>query len=315
MILLLHGEDTYQAKVKLTAIRQKFLSKHPVDNLAMLLGTDLTGYNLRSVLLAQTLLGGPRLVILSDTLSGASAEVKTALVNLLKSGLPEEVTAIFYETQPFDKRQSLFKLLNQPKQAEEFIPLGGVALRRVVQGLAQKRGVAINPAVLECLLTKTGGNLWRVENELNKLFAYADGQPVTQATVDLLVTDSLETNIFALVTSALGRDLNSAHRIVATSLLAGEDETRLMGAIAYQLRNLIRISDLKTAGVQMSDGARLTQLPPFVVRANWQITARFQRSQLVRAYQRLAHFDWQIKIGAYDPSDALDLFTLTLATT
>jgi len=315
MILLLHGEDTYQAKAKLTAIQQRFLSKHPTDNLVSLPGTHLNINNLRSVLFAQTLLGGPRLVVLSNVLSETPAEVKTALVDLLKLGLPEDLTVIFYEVKSFDKRQSLFKLLNQPKQAQEFLPSTGVALRLAVQGMALKQAVVITPAVLEYLLARTGNDLWRIKGEVSKLGAYTHGSPVTQESINALVNASLETNIFSLVIAALGRDMTSAHLVIANSLLAGEDEIRLLGAIAYQLRNLIRVHDLKSAGVQMSDGARMIQLPLFVVRANWQVATRFPRPRLVQAYQRLARFDWQIKTGAYDPADALDLFTLTLATT
>ena len=314
MILFLYGEDSYRARAKLAAIREKFLAKYPIDNLTRLPGGELTVDGLPALLLAQTLLGGSRLIVLEEVLSEASSEVKAALAKLLPT-LPAEITAVICETQTFDRRQALFKLLNRPGQAEEFIPLKGMALRRVAQELASARGVQLTPANLEVLLARVGSDLWRLRNELAKLAGLTDGQPVTRTQIEMLVEDSLATNVFQLVAAGLSKDSARAHAILARTLLAGEDEVRTLGALAYQLRNLIRIHDLRAAGKTVAESVQLTHLPPFAVQANWPLVGRCQRAQVVGAYRQLALADWQVKTGVCLPGDALELLTLKLSVT
>ncbi|HCR42492.1 TPA: DNA polymerase III subunit delta [Patescibacteria group bacterium] len=315
MILFLHGEDSFSSRQKLLAIKQKFIARPPADNIETIAGDKITPDRLRQAILGQTLLGGARLVVFEDLLLYAADAVRAVLAHLVETGWSDETTVIIYETHKCDRRLVLFKTLNQPKQAEEFTPLVGPALRRCAKQMAATYQVMVSDALLEMILASTGSDLWWLDNELRKLSAYAYGRPVTQDDIRLLLGGSGATNLFQLVVAALARDLTQAQHILIRSLTTGEDEIKLMGAIAYQLRHLVRIHELRTSGVPMEEAARVLGLPPFVVRANWQSAARFDLKQLSQAYDHLLQCDWNIKTGVWDPEDALELFTLKLAVT
>ena len=97
----------------------------------------------------------------------------------------------------------------------------------------------------------------------------------------------------------------AAHRLIAHLLDQGEDEIRLLGAVVYQLRSLIRVCDLQ--GLAVPAIIKHTHLPPFVVKRCLQQVSRVERHQLVSAYQYLVKIDHQINTGAMRSSDALEL--------
>ncbi len=306
MIYLLYGEDTFSSKAKLEAIKRKFLEKHASDNLAVKQGHELTGADLEGIIFAQTLLGGNRLVILEDVLSGADITVKEKLAQVLAAP-PLEVTIILHESESFDARQKLFKLVNQPGCAQKFdIPSPAILFRQVSR-LAADKNVDISPTNLRYMLDRTEPDLWSINNELEKLTASSQGRPVLREDIDTLVTTSTKANVFDLIEKLIRNDLPAAHRILQTNLSQGEDEVRLLGALAYQLRNLIRVFDLAEQGLPLQAIIKQTGLPFFAAKRGFDSVESLDRCQLVEAYQKLINTDHQIKTGTSRPADALDL--------
>lgn len=307
MIYFLYGEDTFSSKLKLNAIKRKFLDKHGIDNLVIRRGYELADTNLGNVFFAQTLLGGKRLVVLEDILSGADDVTQDALVSMLGSSLPEDVTVIVHESQSFDRRRKLFKQLNRPGCAQEFTLLSPAALTKRITELASEKRVNIAPALIRHLISRAGTDLWTINNELDKLAALALARAISRQDIDTLVSADVEVNVFELLDRLAGQDLKSAHNILQTALNRGEDEIKFMGAVAYQLRNLIRVLDLQAQGLPPAAIIKKTSLPPFTVRRSLDQIKQVSRSRLVSMYQQLVATDHQIKTGASRPADALDL--------
>ncbi len=306
MIYLLYGENSFGSRAKLNAIKRKFLDKYNSDNLIVKQGSELTDVNLENIFLAQTLLGGSRLIILESVLSNTDSEVKDKLLDVF-SNLPQDVTVVVYESQDFDGRQKLFKFLNKPKQAQAFGALSPAALFQQVTQLAQNKSINISPILLRYLIDRVENELWTIDNELDKIAAFAQGRAVTSKDIDDLASTSIKTNVFELLGYLTKNDLKSAHKLLQDSLSQGEDEIKLMGAIAYQLRNLIRVFDLDTIGLSLQAIMKQTHLPFFVVKRSLSQIKQTSRSQLVSAYQHLILVDRQIKTGVARPADALDL--------
>lgn len=306
MIYLLYGEDTFSSRLKLEAIKRRFWDKYGVDNLVTRSGPELTNAILEDALFSQTLLGGKRLVVLKDVLSDADIAVKERLTQLLVS-LPLDVTVVMHESQSFDARQKLFKLVNRPGYAQEFASLPPAALLRQTSKLATEKDIDISLILLRYLLDRTESDLWLINNELDKLAALSQGRPVVREDIDVLIPANIKANVFDLVERLIQNNLPVAHRILQTSLNQGEDEVRLLGALAYQLRNLIRVSDLKKQGLSAPAIAKQTGLPFFVVRRSLSSITRLDRRQLIEVYQKLVCTDHKIKTGISRPADALDL--------
>jgi DNA polymerase III delta subunit len=313
MIYFLYGNDSFSSQAKLVAIRQKFLSVHPQTNLLMKTAAELERVNLTDLVAAQTLLGTKQLIIIRDVLSAGSDDLKQRWGVVLRQPLSDDVTLIFHESDTFDRRQSLFKLLNQPGQAQEFVALQGIALQRQVMELANQRGVKLSTALLAELVHRTEADLWRIDNELSKLAASSAGQTINQQLLDDLVPSPSTENIFQLVDQLLAGQLATARQLLLDHLTRGENEIRTLGSIAYQLRARLRVHDLMSKQTPTGQIARLTGLPPFVVTRMARSFQANERSRLVAAYQSLVSADHQIKTGGQPPIDALDALVVALA--
>lgn len=314
MIFLLYGPDSFRAHSKLAEIREKFLGLQPDFNFVQIEGSALRSpEELRQLFVSSTLLGGKRLVVIVDLLSLGEVPIKEEFVRLVKQGLPEDLTVVVYEGLEFDKRQAAFKLLNQPKSAQLFEFLTGDKLLTYAKTLAQTKQLAIDNPLLQRAVNLTNGDLWRLNNELDKLAAYAQDHSLTAEVVQNLVTANLADNIFALMDALANRDPSLANRLLADLVQGGEDPIGLMAILASQFRKLILIKSLAEQRRPLGEIIRETGLHPYAVSSSLKQVNRFSLNWLIAGYQRLVQLDWKIKSGELVPADALDHFLVTAA--
>lgn len=314
MIYLLYGPDSFRARQKLAAIRAKFLATQPEFNLTYVASHDIASPEALDRLIASsTLLGGKRLVIITDLLATGDSSIKEAFAVWAKRGLPDDVTTILYEGLDFDKRQSLFKLLNQPNTAQHFELLTGTPLLLVARDMAATKQLAIDDELLRRVITFVGSDLWRLDHELTKLAHYAAAQPLTSEVITNLIPASLSDNIFALMDAIAHRDPRAANRLMADLIQRGEDPIGLLAILAFQLRSLILVKSLSEQRKSSADIIKQTGLHPYAVSNSLKQASQFQTTWLIAAYQRLVQMDWKIKTGELASADALDHFLTTLA--
>jgi DNA polymerase III subunit delta len=312
MIFLLYGPDSFRAHQKLAGIREKFLLSQPSFNLAQINITELKSPDeLSRLFQSATLLGGKRLVIVSNLLSLGSPVIKEEFVKLAKQNLPEDLTVVVFEGLEFDKRQAGFKLLNQPKTAQCFEVLSGSELLAFAKHLSSKKQLTIDPPLLQRVVSLVGGDLWRLENELNKLSAYSATRPLSSEVVRDLVSANLVDNLFSLMDAVAGRNPSLANRLLADLLQGGEDPIGLIAILSFQFRNLILIKSLVEQRKTSGDIIRQTGLHPYAVSNSIKQAGKFSSAWLIAGYQRLVVLDWKIKSGELAPADALDHFLVT----
>ena len=307
MIYLLYGPDTFRARVKLLNIRDKFLTSQPAFNFIHMAASQLVSSDeLLRLLGSATLLGGKRLVVLTDLMSLSEATIKEALATAVRQGLPDDLIVVLQENFDFDKRQSLFKLLNRPKTAQFFGLLTGSELFHYAQDRALAKKLNIEASLLRQVLIITGSDLWRLDNELTKLASYACTHPLSPTVVQELVSADLSDNMFALMDAVANRNPAAVNKLFSDLVNRGEDPAGLLPILAFQLRNLILIKHLSAQKLSVSEIIRVTSLHPYVVSNTLKQTNLFSSDWLNTAYQRLVATDWQIKTGALNPADALD---------
>lgn len=313
MIYLILGEDTYGSHTKLSAMKQEFIAVHGIDNLVTKNSRELVNVNLENVLFAQTLLGGNRLVVFENVLYESNDEARKNFIKILKDELPKDLDIVFYETNKVDRRLSLFKLLNKPESMIEFVlPVGIDRVNRVKTMMVEKQ-VVLSDSQLFSLIERTN-NLWQIHNELDKISAFSMGKLITDEQFGYLVSGNADADTFALLDAIAISDVQTANRILNKALMQGENEIRMLGSIAYQLRNLIRIKDISESGVNPNMISRQIGVHPFVVKKTLLQVRQIKRARIVNAYQKLIKADWQIKTGAHKAPDAIDLLVTELAT-
>ncbi len=181
-----------------------------------------------------------------------------------------------------------------------------------IQRQAKAKGVALEGRAVQMLADFVGPNLRQLDNELDKLAAYAAGRRVTPADVRLLVSDASEALIWDLTDALSQRNGRKAMRSLHELRRNDASPFYLLTMIARQFRILIKVKEA-TASRRGNeyDIARLVGEKPYPVKKAMQQSGRFSHQELDDILEQLLEADHAMKIGA-DPDTAIDVLVAEL---
>ncbi|MBI5421805.1 DNA polymerase III subunit delta [Candidatus Peregrinibacteria bacterium] len=310
-LYLFTGEETFLLHQQVQAWKEAFRKRGEGDlNLAVIDGSRTDEAELISQIETMPFLSEKRLVFIENLPEAAKATAKAEdkeeseeapsaggqrLIDYVGK-IPETSVVIFVQAKP-DKRKSLYKKLVQHAEVKEFKVLEPAALAQWVRTQAAKRQASIDPRSVEHLIGLVGPNLWRLEQEIQKLSNYAEGKPITIEAIDELVIPSLEANVFHL-TDALGaKDARKAIRNLHQVVAAGENLRQTFYMIVRQFRLLLQVagylSNYPTATAQSL--ATSLKMHPFVARNTMGQAKHFKMAELKAAYRKLLELDLAMK--------------------
>lgn len=320
MILFLYGQDTYRSKEKLDSIKERYIDASLGDtNLAV---TDCTDEDIdfpriSRMILTMPFLASKRLVVIKNLLAQGSKKLQEEIEKFLPK-VPKTILLVFYEEGLPDRRSSLFKKLNRPKQAQEFRLLDNDQLRQWIKKEIESRGGEIHPLAIGKLILHVGNDLWRMSNEISKLISYRETEKqrnketITVQDVELLVKAKIDSNIFALIDALGHKNSRQATRELHKLLDSGKNELYILTMIVYQFRNLLIVKDLSERKKSFWQIKNESGLHPFVLQKAFSQAEKFTLEELKNFYQRLLDFDIKIKSGKIEPKLALDMIVIEL---
>jgi len=308
--LLMHyffyGEDSYSIVKKTAEFRRAFVEKNSDFNLTELEGEKITYEKYWNSVNSLPFLGDKRLIIIKNIFQNPNKEIRAEISKTLEKILKENVV-LFVDTVMPDKRESLFKKMPKEKTAFYFGPLYGAKLSAWIdQKIAGLGEIKITPVAKSKLILYVGGDLWRLENEISKLYFLAvslDKKEIDDNLVENNVEADLEIKAFALNDALVRQDTKTALTSMENLLKNGEEELRLFNLIVYQFRTMIILSDL--TGEPSSKIASETKLNPFVVSKTLPLFRRFDLNKIYTGYRNLGKLDIEIKTGRIEPKMAL----------
>lgn len=301
MLILLYGEDTFRLKQKLDEIVGTYKAKHSS-------GLDLAFFEsdfekVKEKIEAVSMFNEKKLIILKDILGNLDFE-ENFFEYAKKNKLKNSQEAIIVLCQFGKLAASAYK--RKMSMSEEFKPLNGTELVSWVR----KKGLN-NPAAQK-LAAFVGNDLWRMENEINKLLSYKKGGEIAAEDIDLLVGAKIDNNIFQTLDALANQDKKTAFKLLHQHLSEGENEIYLLTMFVYQIRNLLRLKDLIEVGVPFYSLAAKSGLHPFVVKKSSQVLKNFSLERLKNVFRRLAEVERELKTGRIDGLSALDLLVMSI---
>lgn len=315
MILFLYGEDNFRSHEKLMAIKKKHIDASLGDtNLSQLDFTD-RDYNITDVtrqVLAMPFLAKSRLVILKNLLSSKKTKnIQEQTIKLLPK-VPQSTILVFYEAGMPDRRSALFKKLLKEK-SQEFKPLESYQIRQWIIKEIAKNNFEIDSQAIELLIEYCGSDLWKIKNELKKLFVF--NSQFSAEDVENLVRPKIEAKIFNLMDAFGTKNLQKAHQELYNLLEKGEPELYIFTMIVGQFRNLLIIKDLIGNNAISNKPfviSKASGLHPYVVQKNMVNAKNFTMEELKKFYQKLLDYDTRMKTGELAQKLALDLLVSEL---
>lgn len=317
MIFLLHGPDSFRRQQKLQELKDKFISSlDPLgQSLSIIDGEKITIKELSAQINSGSLFSKKRMIIINNIFINKNKEIFNYVLDLSqKTQDPENNIIIFNEdTISQTKLNSEAKklaawLLKQP-YVQEFKILNNLQLIQFAKKEIQSKQAQIQPSALTLLISKTGNDLWRLYNEINKLIAAADNKIITVQLVTELVRGEIEENIFNLIDELVSKNKNLAIKLLEEQLLAGLSAEYILAMLQRQVKIMLSIKLLQEKGIKSEqEAAQKLFIHPFVAKKAWQQSKNFSLAELSENWQKLLRVDAENKSGKTNIKSELYIF-------
>ncbi len=320
MIIFLYGDNEYDAKNKLEEIKLAF--KRKVDktgsNIFVVEGDEFDFNDWREKFMSPALFAKERMIIVKDLLGSLpKQDLQNQIINLLEQD--NDNVVVFWEKGLDSQRlkkvqnQPLFKFLSQQKYVYHFAKPTGARLNQWIIKSAQAKGADIEMAAVNLLVSIVGDDLWRLQQELDKLALYGDGT-ITKQTVLEMVEEVVGDEIWGLVDAIARGNKPLALQMLRRQFRQGTDWQEIFNKIAWQLRVLLMV---KTASDKLSSPvsyelAKQLDLHSFVVKKALAVVRYFSTDKLRQLYQKLLDLEIELKKSKVNPEVLLSRFILDI---
>jgi DNA polymerase-3 subunit delta len=328
MFYLFHGEGEFSRSETLDEFKKKMGDPGLVElNTTVFDGRKVTLGELKHACDSVPFMAERRLVIVEGlltrlaakgqkrALSAGQKEYLDKLTQYLKL-LPDTTRLVFVENKSIGKNNPVHRLAlaDEYGHVKKFETPHRGELNRWIETRPKKRGGQISAAATETLAAFVGSDLRLLDQEIEKLVIYVNGErPISEDDIRLLVSYVQEANIFEMVDALGQRNAQRAARLLHQLLDAGEHPLSLLGMIVRQFRIMIQVKELSEQGLSQQDMATRLKLHPFVVKKTTRQAMNFSMEQLEAIYRKLLETDVSIKTGTMNDVLALDMLVVGLS--
>lgn len=231
----------------------------------------------------------------------------------LKEPAPYTVLVISAPYEKLDERKKITKELKRIAVTVEAKKLNEHELKNWIKERAKGNSIIFDSEALERLITLVGTNMFMIASEVDKLALYAnEDKQIDAATVEKLVSRSLEQNIFTLIEKVVQRRLDDALRIYYDLLKQNEEPIKILALIAGQFRLIYQVKELSRRGYGQQQIAGYLKTHPFRVKLAAGQANKFTDEELTHLMGLIADADYQMKTGGMNKSLLIELLLFKL---
>lgn len=302
MIIFLFGQDTYSSRQKLREIVKEYKKRHQSGlNFVKIDFSDKDFTDFKQVIETVSMFDEKKLIVVEDIFDQSEYQQEELLNYLKKKKMDIDKNSILvFWAEEIKPENELFKFLKKKAKVQEFKLLQPHKLKEWIKKYVKEQGGNIESQAVEKLVDYVGSDLWRMNNELDKLIAFKKRR-VEARDIEELVKPEIDVNIFNTIDALGQKDKKRALKFVRDHLKRGESEMYLLDRFVYQFRNLIKVK---------SDGK--LDMHPFVIKKTSQQARNFSFEELKKIYRKLLAIDLDIKTGKINARTALELFVAEL---
>lgn len=234
-----------------------------------------------------------------------------ALKKYLQHPEPTTVLVFLAPYEKLDGRKAVVKQLKKVAVTVNAAPLDERHARQQVVSDLMASDFRIQQPALDELVRRTNADYGLMQANLTKLkiLAYQD-KIITAKMVEDLVPQSLDENVFDLVTAVLQRNQVRALDLYR-QLLAGQQQPLQINAILEgQFRLLLQVKVLSQRGLSQGGLASQLKVHPYRIKLGLRTAASFSLLDLENAYLGLVRVEQALKTTQQDPALLFQLFML-----
>lgn len=197
--------------------------------------------------------------------------------------------------------------------------LKGRDLNLWVEGKLRENNKEISNANLSYFLQKSAymeygsiKTLYNLENEILKLANYSTDEFVSKDDIDLVLTKTLDTNIFNLLNSINKKDSDSALKIFNEMYISNEPIQRIFFMITRQLRLLLGYKLYREKGYTEREIGDKLQIKSYECSKIANQSRGYTISQLENSLEHVLSIDVRQKTSSYDEKLGLEMLIINL---
>lgn len=243
------------------------------------------------------------------------------LTELINSEITMSIVIFILKNKKPDTRKKLLKLLKDKGSIYEIKKLEEGELAAWITEEFNKRGVKISPSNANYIALNCGYldyesviNLYDVNNETSKIYSYSIGKKVSdkdievsREDIDLLLTKSLDSNIFKLVDYICEGKKDKANKMLEDMLQNGAAEQFIIHMIARQYRMIYEYQILSQKGYSMNQIMDTMKIKKFIASKLSGIARNIGVEKTEFIIRQLLEIDRKIKTGLIDKNIGLDI--------
>lgn len=209
-----------------------------------------------------------------------------------------------------DKRLTYYKTLKKSTEFLDFIELDGGGLAKWAMAYCKDHAGEISPADARMLIDRVGGNQQMLQNELDKLVAFAPH--ITAQTIEQLTDRLPQSTIFELLDAAFAGKTERAMALYAEQRALKVEPQAIIAMLAWQLHILVVVKAGATTR-SPEEIAKMAKLNPFVVRKSQGLVRSLALNRLRDLVGDLLSIDRRLKRSSIDADDTVQLFLLGIS--
>lgn len=303
-------------------VKEAFINLIPSEERIMNVGSyDLEEEGLGQALddaMSAPFFGERRLVFLNKpnflTTSSGKSKVKQnpdLLKNYLKHPQPSTILVILAPYEKLDGRKAVVKQLMKSAVEVEAHPLKEQDAKNAVEQFVLNAGFHFDSGALNELVERTNADYSLMLANVKKLMLldYVTKE-IDQQSVCNLVPQTLDSNVFDLVTAVLNKQQDHALDLYQQLINNQQQPLQINAVLVSQFRLLLQVKILSSRGLSQGTLSNKLGVHPYRVKLGLQTVRNFTLTALMNAYLGLIRCEKALKTTSRSPELLFQLFML-----
>ena len=227
--------------------------------------------------------------------------------------LPATTVIVFYVRGKADGRKKLYAALKKKAAIVSFDAPDDRELTQWIAKQCARGGKKIDQATCQALWFSAGRDLTLLNNEIDKLIAYAgERETVEKGDIQAVSVKTTEYKVFDLSGALLGGDGKRALTMLAALLRDGENRLMLLSLLSRQIRQLSYAKSMLDARAPRDAIAAAIGVPPFALERTLALSRRYSQDELTRMESWCVDSEFGVKSGALPEVGSLESVMLRI---